>query len=325
MSALSRRVSGFTLLEVLLTLSMSIVLMLLIGGAIQFYGRDMAVSDLEARQTQLAAAIMQMIEDDMRATQHADPVDTSGLESLFSSLGTQAAGTVQGGGGDGGTDTTTTVEFPEDTTIDTDMATTDLTMGAAVLEEPGLIGNQFQIQIDVSRMPRLEEYYVMYDALTGNIDDVPSEMKTVTYYVQPPGTTGGVADPLASVGNESSELAGGGLVRRSLDRGATKYASLNGSLASLNQTGELLAPEVTGLEFSYWDGVTWQLEWSSDEYGELPLAVQVTLSMVDPVAASAAADPQTAVRTFQHVIRLPMAKPIEEEEEEDAAMAEAGI
>ena len=44
---------GFTLLEVLLTLSMSVVLMVLVGGAIQFYGRDMAISDRDARQTHL--------------------------------------------------------------------------------------------------------------------------------------------------------------------------------------------------------------------------------------------------------------------------------
>ena len=328
---------GFTLLEVLLTLSMSVVLMLLIGGAIQFYGRDMATSDLEARQTQLAASIMQMIEDDLRATQHPEPIDTSGLETLFSSLGGQAGASAQGSGGGTSTDAS---DPPEDLSMESESVTSiDLTSGTAVLESPGLIGNQFQIQFDTSRMPRLEEYNVMFDALTGNIDDVPSEMKTISYFVQPPGSTAGVVDPLASVGGDpeqsfggvsdelSGELAGGGLVRRALDRAATTFASLNGNLSGLNQTGELLAPEVTALEFSYWDGVTWQIQWSSDEYGELPLAVQVTLSMVDPVAASFVSDPQEAIRTFQHVIRLPMAKVIEEEEEieDESGMAEAGI
>ncbi len=89
---------AFTLLEVLLTLSMSVVLMAMIGGAIQFYARDMNVRDMDIRQTQLAAAVMQMIEDDLRATLHADPVDTSGLEAL---LAATAGANRRGYGGSG--------------------------------------------------------------------------------------------------------------------------------------------------------------------------------------------------------------------------------
>ena len=59
---------AFTLLEVLLTLAMSVVLMGLIGAAFQFYAVDMNVRNMDIQQTQLAAAVMQMIEDDLRAT-----------------------------------------------------------------------------------------------------------------------------------------------------------------------------------------------------------------------------------------------------------------
>ena len=102
-----------------------------------------------------------------------------------------------------------------------------------------------------------------------------------------------------------------------------------GNLNVLNQTGELLAPEIKGLEFSYWDGLTWQLEWSSDEFGELPLAVQVKIYMIDPaLAATQDADTLStlgteSMRTFSHIVRLPMAVPIEQEEEED--LTEAGL
>ena len=86
-----RAMAAFTLLEVLLTLSMSVVLMMLVGGAIQFYARDMNVRDMDIRQTQLAAAVMQMIEDDLRATLHTEPVDTSGLEALLASSAQQTS------------------------------------------------------------------------------------------------------------------------------------------------------------------------------------------------------------------------------------------
>jgi hypothetical protein len=203
-------------------------------------------------------------------------------------------------------------------------STLDLATGVAVLEKPGLIGNQYQIQLDLSRLPRLEEYVAMLDESAADIDDIPSDLKTVAYFVQGADVIGGVQDPLNSLDPSGETTAAGGLVRRSLDRAATSQAASTGALALLNQTGELLAPEIAAIEFAYWDGVTWQIEWSSDEYGELPLAVQVQLTMLDPVVA-ATQNPQTlstltpgaeGTRTFQHTVRLPMARPIDDSQDD---------
>jgi len=308
----SRETAGFTLLEVLLTLSMSVVLLVLVGGAVQFYGRDMVNVDQEARQTQLAAAVMQMIEDDLRAALHQDPIDTSGLEQLLSSLGAQAAG----GGGSNESADTTSANASSTTTGMTEPV--NLMSGTAMLQQPGLIGNQSQLQIDVSRIPRLEEYVAMFDTQVGTLDDIPSDLKTVTYFVQPAGVAGGVVEPVDNVTATASVSTSGGLVRRSLDRAATSYAMLMGNISALNQTGDLLAPEVTGIEFAYWDGVTWQIEWSTDQFGELPLAVRVTLSLgepqtaqQDPTTSVTSTEPDSVIRTFQHLIRLPMARPMQ--------------
>lgn len=315
--------SGFTLLELVLTLSLTVVLMSLIGGAIQFYGRDMATGEAEIRQTQLASVLMQMIEDDLRATLHAEPVDMSGLEALLASAGSDSSGGGGAGGATEGEDLSAAgmESSLESETDPLETATLDLTSGAAILETPGLIGNQFQIQADVSRLPRLEEYVAMLDGDNTDIEDVPSDLKTVAYYVQSADTIGGVRDTLNSLDADVTESSAGGLIRRSLDRAATIQAASNGNLASLNQTGELLAPEVTAIEFSYWDGYTWQLEWSSDTYEELPLAVRISLSMLSPVYAASNASPTTtaaaegAMRVYTHVVRLPLARPIEEEQD----------
>ena len=77
--------SAFTLLELILTLAMSVVLMVLIGSAIQFYGRDMTLRDMDVRQTQLAGSLLQMIEDDLRSTVYGEPADMSALEELLTS------------------------------------------------------------------------------------------------------------------------------------------------------------------------------------------------------------------------------------------------
>ena len=318
--------TAFTLLELLLTLSMSVVLMSLVGGAMQFYARDMNVRDMDIRQTQLAAAVMQMLEDDLRATLHTEPVDTTPLAELLSAM-TSVTGGGESPTGDASDEDLAAAGIaadPEPVIAET-TETLDLQTGVAVLQTPGLIGNQYQIQLDLSRLPRLEEYVALLDGSNTEIDDVPSDIKTVAYFVQDADTLGGVQDPLQQLLSDDTTIddmqASGGLVRRSLDRAATAYASNNGNLTTLNQTGELLAPEIQGIEFQYWDGLTWQLEWSSDDYGELPLAVQITLFMADPRVEASTTTNET-LRTFKHIVRLPMAKMIEEEEED---LSETGI
>ncbi|MCO8121979.1 type II secretion system protein GspJ [Stieleria sp. TO1_6] len=315
---------GFTLLELFLTLSMAVVLMTLINSAFTFYARDMDRSDADMRQTMLASALMQMIEDDLRASLHPEPLDTAALEELLSKTASSASGMSGGGGGGGAgggeemSDEDMSAAGMDDTEAEEETSTTaTLDSGSAVLVTPGVIGNQYQIQIDTSRLPRLEEYAVMMDMDPGNMTDVPSDLKTISYFVQPEGS-GGVDDPLAQF-DATSAGQSGGLVRRSLDRSANAFASLSGGLSSLGETGELLAPEVTGLEFSYWDGVTWQLQWNSDELGELPLAIKIQMAMAGQPNAD---DTEPQPRIFQHIVRLPLAKYIEEEDEE---LAGAGI
>ena len=333
MSIRSKIVRAFTLLEVLLTLAMSVVLMGLIGTAFQFYAVDMNVRNMDIQQTQLAASVMQMIEDDLRATLHSEPADMSGLEELLSSsLGGDEEGGRGGSGSESEEDLSAagiSMEMEEEPLEAIDTTSLDLTSGVAVLQTPGLVGNQYQIQLDLSRLPRLEEYVQMMDETITDLQDVPSDLKTVAYYVQSDDSAGGVLDSLAELDPDASELTAGGLVRRSLDRAATVEAATMGNVSTLNQTGDLLAPEIKSIEFSYWDGLTWQLEWSSDEFGELPLAVQVRIYMVDPaLAATENADTISALgpdsmRTFSHIVRLPMAVPIETEEDED--LSEAGL
>lgn len=328
MSIKRHAIRAFTLLEVLLTLAMSVVLMGLIGTAFQFYAVDMNVRNMDIQQTQLAAAVMQMIEDDLRATLHAEPADMSGLEELLSaSLGGEDEEAGQGGSEEDLSAAGVSMEEESIESIET--TTLDLTSGVAVLQTPGLIGNQYQIQLDLSRLPRLEEYVSMLDETTADLQDVPSDLKTVAYYVQSDDSTGGVIDSLAELDPDATDLMSGGLVRRSLDRAATVEAATMGNISTLNQTGDLLAPEIKSIEFSYWDGLTWQVEWSSDEFGELPLAVQVRIYMVDPALAAtedanmiSSLGPDS-MRAFSHIVRLPMAVPIETEEEDD--LSEAGL
>lgn len=325
--------TAFTLLELILALALAVVLSVMLGTALTFYVENMQTRDLDVRRVQLATAVMQMISDDLEASLQIEEFDGSALAEFLTGAGLEAMAP----GADGEEATSMLFDVEGDSAADPAAGAEplDLLTGTIVLERPGLIGDQSQIQFDLSRTPRLEEFQPMLapaDPVMGVLEDVPSDLKTVSYFVQPPGV-GGVRDPLTDLAADASNpgtMAGGGLVRRQLDRLVTKFAVQSGNMTSLDLTGDILAPEVLAIEFSYFDGFLWQPQWNSDEMGALPIAVQIRLTIGPP--GSTAADFATGgqplsggalgdtaegggeVRQFQQIVRLPMGRIVEEEE-----------
>lgn len=330
-SSRPRSTSGFTLLEMLLTLALCVVLMTLVSSAMTFYVREMASAETMYRQSQVASAVLQMIEDDLRMTLTTRPVDTSPLSDVLASASAPLSALgITGGEDSGGFGDEALPEDPEsagtdlssdplmDETADAELL--DSSLGGTVLQSPGLIGNSLQLQVDVSRLPRLEQSVIAPSlAVTGGkLLDRPSDIKTISYFVQAEGsgTTLDAVEELAIAnGLPSVGTNGGGLVRRELDRTINTYASTTGGLSRLGSVGELIAPEVTAIEFEYFDGVNWLTYYSSDEMGYLPPAVRVTLQ-IDGDAADDETEIETS-RTFTHVIYLPMSHPEDAESEED--------
>jgi prepilin-type N-terminal cleavage/methylation domain-containing protein len=156
--------------------------------------------------------------------------------------------------------------------------------GSPAAIPPGIFGAASSIEIDVSRIPRPDEYVIQPGNInTGSLGDMPSDIKTVGYYVQAP-RSDGVQDPLASLTSQiatatsSSSGLSGGLVRRSLDRAVTQYAYEVGNSDQLMRTGEIIAPEVLGIDFSYFGPEGWRTDWDSSTLG-LPSVVKVTIAM----------------------------------------------
>lgn len=321
---------GFSLLELLLTLALAVVLMSMVGAAFSFYATRLDVRDTDVRRVQLAQAILSMIADDLRGAIHPPEFDDAALSALLASAAGGAAppGVGQDLSAAGLDDTSGGDLEPASTTPSESMDAVDLSTGTMTSERPGLLGNQTQLQFDVSRLPRSEEYQPILDPdAIGETTDVPSDIKTVTYYIQPVG--GGVTDPLQTVGGNSplsnapaaGSNLGGGLVRRSIDRAVTKWALENGAMTSLLASGDLIATEVVGLEFQYWDGIQWQMSWDSDVAGTLPMAIQVTLTMLEGDPGGEATDSEAATRVYEHIIRLPMGRPLELTATEDLSAA----
>ncbi len=134
----------------------------------------------------------------------------------------------------------------------------------APAELPGVYGSEYQLQIDIGRIPRPDEF-------AGTIEGgyIPaSDVRTVNYYITTPGT---VAAPE------------GGLVRSEMNRAEAIYMWAQGDPSQLEQRAALLAAEVAGIRFAYFDGMEFFPEWDTTAMGGLPVAVEIELTLLDPV------------------------------------------
>ncbi len=306
------RRSAFTLLELILSLALTAVVAGLMGSLIQLYLVNQETGRDSVRQAQMARAILNMIAEDVRTTVRYQKFDTSGLVQLLSTDTGSSGGGATGGGAPSGA---ASGGGPSGGGAPSGGASGGGASGAStstapVALPPGIYGSSTSIEIDVSRLPRPDEYYPKIgNTSTGTLGDMPSDVKTVGYYVQSP-RSDGVQDSLGQLSKEAASLTSapvaspnGGLVRRSVDRAVTQYAYENAQSSQLLRTGELIAPEVLALEFQYFDGATWQTQWDGSQHG-LPHVVKITIAMQrDSLSKSKPLDPGIAISSITTSMR----------------------
>ncbi|GAB5402280.1 MAG: prepilin-type N-terminal cleavage/methylation domain-containing protein [Aureliella sp.] len=275
--------SAFSLLELMLALSLIVVVAALVSQLMQLYARDFATRGDDIRRQQLARSLLHMIADDIRAVVVEPEYDPSVLETLLggASEGAAPAGDTGDLGGDIGLGDTGLASGLDDTAEDA--AVTDVVTSRTM----GIYGDQFSIMVDVSRVPRTDQYEMQAAPMNGTLVDIPGDLKSVTYYVQA-ATNQGVQDSMSSFTlKDQTEAFSSGLIRRALDRRVADYAEEMGDLDRLQRTGTVVAPEVVSVEFSYFDGVEWVYEWDSEQQG-LPWLVQILLAMQSASGAETA-------------------------------------
>jgi hypothetical protein len=248
-----------TLLEVLLALGIGSLVLATLSAAMHFHLRVVGRRQQEIEEAQLGRALLRKISDDVRGTVLYNPPDMSSLMSLA------GAGLPSSGDGGGGGQVSSIV-LTSDGKTTTTYAEDAESQSVAPPTSPGLRGGPDWLQVDVSKMPRRDQYDPSLMATTGTgSGDHLSDVKTVTYFVE---------TPLAG----ADDTSGAGLMRVELARAVTRWAGESGSLDLSG--GEPIAPEVTQIAFRYHDGVEangWVTEWDSDERGALPIAIEIAI------------------------------------------------
>lgn len=287
---------AFSLLEILLAIALTAVVMILVAGAIDFHLRKLTVHRARIQEAQIARAILRRIGDDLRAAVVVRQTDFSGVSTDGAADAGQGG---DAGDGDAGSDADTEA---------------DAVVESAVTSEPGVYGSQNSIQIDMSRIPRYEEYALMEEfsdpTLSGGISDV----KTVNYYLVESGQLSSMSTN--SVGISSELAANGGLVRSVIPRATSRFAMEAGDFGLAEQAAELIAPEVISIEFSYFDGTEWTTEWDTELIGGIPMAVAITIIIQDPttfVEGTVQEQQLTQENVYRTVVHLPGAEPIEDD------------
>jgi len=246
-----------------------------------------------------------------RATSQAGGAGASGVQG-FGNMASGAAGgmSLPSGFGTGATAGSTAAGGATGTGEET----SELGTPIAIV---GLYGSSGTLQFDMSRLPRVDEYEALYSSNSDlGVVDIPSDIKTVTYFVCSEDTFDAAKSPTLMNGSPqpSASGRGRGLMRRELSQAVSSWAEANGNLNATYSDAKLLAEEVTGLQFRYYDGEGWLDDWNSDDLGGLPRAVEITVTiqptfgMSEQELSDLSADETPPEKTYSLIVHLPAAQ-----------------
>ncbi len=314
----ARRPAGFTLLEVLLALGLTSLILVALAMTIDFHWRVLDVSRSHVEEAQLARTLLRRIADDLRGAVYSNANSAAQPASTGAAPPTGSPSPPSNGSGMGSASGSGTASGS------TASATT-----ATPHSVPGIYGDNYTLQVDVSRLP--DPYQLQSQcALSADSQYAATwtDVKTVSYFVGTPQDVGLTGSQGPALSGTASPAPGGtgliqglqsGLMRCEAGRAAAVFAADHGGLSSAVLTGDLLAPEVAAIQFEYFDGSEWNDTWDSTQMTGLPMAVEVTVyitpmrsqrprsSAYGGAAGNSPPDQQQAI-PYSLLVALPMAQ-----------------
>lgn len=341
---IARRFAGYTLLELLLALGLTVIIVSLIATAIQTNGLTLTRVQASIERKQAARGILGMMQNDLRAGIQYKANEYAGLEDLFRSIqlasgqspvavSDEEAEQLEqldqldpleqleqlqqlgeaGGASTGSTSSPASTSSTDDSEFEEEIEEPDVD-GA-----PVFIGASNFVSIDISRLPRIDQYHpsiVSEQERSNTLADV----KTVSYFVSESSGPNQRRSANAFQAPQGRTTVSGGLFRRQVDRSVAKFEGLE-SVGEPDVFSELVAQEVVEVSFRYFDGSNWFTEWDSEEMGGFPLAVEMYV-LIDPARAGSVGTGGSSstnredLETYRAVVHIPAAEIVEQEEDD---------
>ena len=325
---IARRNAGYTLLELLLALALTVIIVGLIATAIQTNGLTLTRVQASIERKQAARGILGMMQNDLRAGIQYKANEYAGLQDLFRSIQLASGQSLvdvdveelsddpleqleqlaqlgeEGAAAEAATEEAEFEEEIEEPEVD----------GA-----PVFIGASNFFSIDVSRLPRIDEYHpsVVNEQEASN---TLADVKTVSYFVSQSNGPNQKRGTNLIQAPQGQIAVSGGLFRRQVDRSVAKFEGLE-STGEPDLYSELVAQEVVEVSFRYFDGNNWFTEWDSEEMGGFPLGVEMFV-LIDPTRAGGGAGAGSGttnredLETYRAVVHIPAAEIVEQEEDD---------
>ena len=307
----SDRRFGYTLMELLLALGLSVVVIAAIGLAIRIYLISLTEQQARIERKQVVRSVFTMIGTDLRAglEYKYDPADYVGLDLALQDQISNLTELPELGG-DVEEDTSDSDSEPDPEEIESEIIVED-----EVAFRPTLLGSESAVMLDISRLPRLDQY----NPLVASSDletQTPSDVKSLAYFVSL--SKGGIEEQL----DFADSRAPGGLYRRELDRAVANYAGEIGLVSQPDRYTRLVAHEIAQISFRYFDGEGWESEWDSTEEARFPSAVEITLvidtarSAASSQASSYGGPNEDTAEVYRYVVHLPVTDLPSEDDDE---------
>jgi prepilin-type N-terminal cleavage/methylation domain-containing protein len=312
--------AGFSLLEVLIALALSLLLVTAVYAAIDLYFQYSLAGRAEIAGQQLMRGLLHRLDSDLSSLSFALPAsepaaESSGQAAADSSQGSAsstgagssassgAASSSFGSGQSSGISSSGSAADAFQSRDDQDAAAGVNFLGlsdAGLPENFGLIGTADLLHLSVSQPLRELAYAEVHENVQPGSRF--GDRVIVTYGLAPISP-----DVLAALRqNPNVQRPDQGLGRRVRDVLAPE--AVDATLTS----EDLLAWEVCELTFRYFDGTEWLESWDSPSLGALPRAIEVTYGIWNPPVANLRGPQRQEAGTvteYVHVFHVPLSEP----------------
>lgn len=260
-----KRRNGFSLLELVLAIGLSIALSALLGMAINLHVVRLDMSRTTVERAQVARAILDRVADDLRRVTTAPTQDVSELleaaeaAAQFNVDEVDQSQSIDGGGSDDSDSGQSSQEEP--------------------LSPPGLYGAANELTVDLRRVRQTLTTPEPGAQPAARIDTAWSRVRY------------GLSDSAASPG----------LVRQETQRDESLWLVSQGQASEVVVTP--IASEVRSVSFRYFDGQEFLEAWDQAERSALPVAVEVTIELLQEEGDAEEGAP--TVRTYRRLVAIP--------------------
>ena len=319
------RRAAYTMLELMIAVGLTSLLMIALFAALQQYFSLQLDSNEEITRQQIARSLLRQMTRDIQSVVFVKKLandETSGTSTSVSE-GSGSTSSSSGGSGSAGSGTS-------GGTGSSSMSTGSASSGSGSLDgnsygqssiDPetvmttytnGLVGTATDLQLFVSR-PEKSLAYVASQDLTSTSQRT-SDLMIIRYLMAQSGG-GGLASAIAdkeSIGTKSGPV---GIAKLEGDLYGLSTAVETSEESPQLAASKLLAKEVSGLQFRYYDGLSWQESWDSNALNEMPKAIEITLTLRNQEDAGEAfsdnvTDPYALPETTHRmVVPIPVAEP----------------